>query len=61
MRFSTSKMVRELELDSADRGDEIEWIVSGYLFDGTEFEASDRITIVGRRHGAAPRNQRGPK
>ena len=60
MHFATSETVRELELDSADRGDEIELIVRGHLFDGTEFEASDCITIVSGRHRAVPRNQREP-
>ncbi len=61
MRFSTRQMVRAFELNSALHGDEIELVMSGQLFDGREFTASDCITIVGRPGSAGLRGTRGPK
>ena len=61
IRFSTRELVRELELGAAEAGEEIELKVSGYLYDGTLFEASDCITIVGRPRGRALRSRAGPR
>ena len=48
IRFSTRQMARTLQLDGVNRQDAIELTVSGYLFDGRGFQASDCIVVVGR-------------
>lgn len=49
LRFRRREMIDALELGSAESGDEIALTVSGVLMDGTEFNASDCILIIGRR------------
>ncbi len=54
MKFSTRKLVRNLELESLSVGTEVPLTVSGTLRDGTPFEASDCILITGgSRNGEA--------
>ena len=46
--FHTRRMVDALELHSAPSGNLVTLTVSGMLLDGTPFEASDCIRIIGR-------------
>lgn len=48
LKFSTSEMSRALELDALLRGETIELVLRGTLFDGTTFEATDCITVLGK-------------
>lgn len=46
MKFGTQDVVDALELGDLAPGSVVELVVSGYLVDGTSFEATDCITIV---------------
>ena len=47
LRFSTAAMTQAFELDALDRGTSLMLSIRGTLFDGTPFQASDCVTIIG--------------
>lgn len=48
LKFSTQEMVDVLQLGAVPRGEFVTLTISGTLLDGTEFNASDCVLIVGR-------------
>ena len=61
LKFSTPEMVETLELGSLPRGTSVMLTLSGSLLDGTEFEASDCIVIVGKYVPGTLRGGRKPR
>ena len=53
LKFSARELTEVLELHAAARSDSITLSVSGFLLDGTEFEVSDCIVLVGSRKSSA--------
>lgn len=49
LKFSTRDLVEARELTSLPRREPIMLTLSGYLLDGTEFEASDCIILPGKQ------------
>ncbi len=48
-KFSTAELVDALDLSSVRQGDELTLTLRGMLLDGTGFEATDCVVIVGRQ------------
>jgi hypothetical protein len=50
MKFYSALLSTELELGAVDNGEFVELVVTGTFLDGTAFEASDCVKIVGNPH-----------
>ena len=60
LKFSTPEMTDAFELDSLERGSSLMLTIRGFLLDGTPFEASDCVRLVGHGKGKERAHQ-GPK
>jgi hypothetical protein len=61
VKFSARDMVRAFSLATEPRGAAVPLALSGYLLDGTPFEASVCVVLTGRGNASSERGLGGPK